>query len=217
MKSRALAALLLAGAPLLAASCGKLLAPPPRPSTHGYSALATVKGGGAELAKFRLAVRGEAIRRSATDAESSPFFVRSSAKGPVWEVNPAAKSYRESTSEALLAHLEEFPLGPGFNHAAEANRRGIREYHRESDAVFAGNACGIWRYADRPGEIGSPWTTYWMAPALEGIVIRKERGVPKGNGEEERTLVELTRIRVGADPEIFEVPKGFRREAAPAR
>ena len=159
----------------------------------------------------------KSIRRSATDAESSPFFVRASAKGPVWEVDPTAKSYREATPEALLAHLEEYPLGPGFNHAAEANRRGIREYHRESDAVFAGNACGIWRYADRPGEIGSPWTTYWMAPALEGIVIRKERGGPKGNGEEGRTLVELTRIRGGAGPESFEVPKGFRREAAPAR
>jgi hypothetical protein len=217
MKQRTLAALLLAGSPLLVASCGKLLGPPPHPRTDGYSALVTVKGGGAELARFRLAVRGEALRRSASDAEGSPYFVRETAASPVFEVDPAAKSYRGATPEALLAHLDQFPLGPDFNHAAEAGRRGIKEYHRESDAVFAGNACAIWRFADQPGAFNSPWTTYWMAPALDGIVLRKERGVPKGDGSEERTSVELTHIRVGADPSLFRVPEGFRREDAPPR
>ena len=207
--------LLLAGA-LLVPACGKLVEPPPRPGTHGYSAVVTVRADGAELARFRLAVRGEAIRRTASDAGDSPWFARETAAGPVFEVDPSTKSYREGTAEALLAHLHDFPLGPGFNHAAEANRRGIKDYHRESDAVFAGNACAIWRYADRPDAFNSPTTTYWMAPALEGLVLRKERRVPKGDGTWEKSFVELTHVRVGADPELFRVPEGYRREEAPA-
>jgi len=216
MKRRTLL-VVLASASFLAPACGKLFGPPPRPRTDGYQALVTVKGGGAELATFRLAVRGEAVRRSATAAEDSPYFVRETAKGPVFEVNPATKSYRASTYGALLAHLDAFPLGPDFNHAAEANRRGIKEYHRESDAVFAGNACAIWRFEDRPDTLNSPWTTYWTTQALDGIVIRKDRGVPKADGTEERSSVELTHIRVGAEPELFKVPAGYRREDAPAR
>lgn len=217
MRARIPLVLVLAAAPLLSGACGKLMSPPPRPRTDGYSALVTVRGGETELARFQLAVRGEAIRRSTSEAKDAPYFVRETAAGPVFEVNPAAKSYREGTPQALLAHLDDFPLGPDFNHAAEANRRGIKEYHRESDAVFAGNACGIWRYADRPDALNSPSTTYWMTPALDGIVVRKERAVPRADGSEEKSFVELTHVRVGVDPEFFRVPKGFRREDAPAR
>jgi hypothetical protein len=212
--ARALA-VLLAGAVLLPA-CGRLLQPPPRPRTDGYSALVTVRGGDTELSRFRLAVRGEAVRRSTTEAEGSAYFVRESASGPVFEVDPATRSYREGTPEALLAQLDDFPLGPDFNHAAEASRRGIREYHRESDAVFAGNACAIWRFPDRPDALNSPSTSYWMTQALDGIVVRKVRTVPREDGSSEKTYVELTHIRVGVDPEAFRLPAGFRREGPPA-
>ena len=193
------------------------MAPPPRPRTDGYSALVTVRGGDTELARFRLWVRGEAVRRSTTDAEDAPYFVRETAAGPVFEVNPAAKSYRAGTGDALLAHLDDFPLGPDFNHAAEANRRGIKDYHRESDAVFAGNACALWRFEDVPDALNSPRTTYWTTQALDGIVVRKERTVPKADGTEEKTFVELTHVRVGIEPEFFRVPEGFRREDSPAQ
>lgn len=207
---------LLASISLLLPACGKMIAPPPRPRTDGYSALVTVRGGGTELAKFRIAVRGEALRRSVSDAKDAAYFVRETAASPVWEVDPARESYREATAEALLAHLDDFPLGPDFNHAAEANRRGIAKYHRESDAVFAGNACAIWRYPDDPDALNSPTTTYWMAQSLEGVVLRKVRGVPKGDGTEETTYVELTHLRVGIDPAQFRVPEGFRREGSAA-
>jgi len=207
-------ALALFAASVLGVGCGKLISPPPRPRTDGYSGLVTIRADGAELAKFRVWVRGEAVRRSVGDAEDSPWFARETAAGPVVEVNPATKSWREGTPDALLALIGDFPLGPDFNHAAEAHRRGIEEYHRESDAVFAGNACAIWRFADRPDSLNSPSTTYWMAPALEGIVVRKERSVPRGDGTEETTYVELTHVRVGVDPSLFKVPEGYRREPA---
>lgn len=208
---------LLATLLVLLPACGKLLSPPPQPRTDGYSGLLTVRAGGADLAKFRIDVRGEALRRTASDAKDAPYFVRASAAGPVWEVDPASKSYREATEEALFAYLDDFPLGADFNHAAEANRRGITKYHRESDAVFAGNACAIWRYADDPEVLNSPTTTYWMAPALGGVVIRKVRSVPKADGTEEVTYFELTHLRAGVDPERFRIPEGFRKEGAATR
>ena len=217
MRAKGPFALVLVSASLLSVACGKLMAPPPRPRTDGYSGLVTVRADGAELAKFRVWVRGEAVRRSTGDAENSPWFARETAAGPVVEVNPATKSWREGTPDALLALIGDFRLGADFNHAAEAKRRGIEEYHRESDAVFAGNACAIWRFEDRPDALNSPSTTYWMSPALDGIVLRKERSVPKGDGTEETTYVELTHVRVGVDPSLFKVPEGYRQEDAPAR
>ncbi|MCL4808590.1 MAG: hypothetical protein KJ062_12515 [Thermoanaerobaculia bacterium] len=203
--------------PLLLPACGKLFGPPPRPRTDGYSALVTVRADGAELAKFRLWVRGEAVRRSTTDAEDSTYFVRETSQGPVFEVDPAAKTWREGNAEALLAHLDDLPLGADFNHAAEANRRGVRDYHRESDAVFAGNACAIWRYDDVPDALNSPSTAYWTAPALDGIVVRKIRRIPGSDGTDEKRFVELTLVRFGAAPELFRVPEGYRREGGLAR
>lgn len=210
-----LSASLLAGAGLLTAACGKLMAPPPRPRVDGYSGLVTVRAGEKVLAKFRIAVRGEAVRRSTSDLDDAPYFVRETVKGPVYEVSPATKSYREGTADALLAQLDDWPLGPDFNHAAEASRRGIKAYHRESDAVFAGNACAIWRFEDLPDAIGSPSTTYWSTQALDGIVVRKVRRVPKTDGSDEKTYVELTHVRVGVEPEEFRVPEGYRKEGAP--
>jgi hypothetical protein len=209
--------LLLLGVPFLLSACGRLFGPPPRPRTDGYSALVTVHADGTELAKFRLWVRGEAVRRSTADAEDAPYFVRESLQGPVFEVDPVAKSYREGNAEALLAHLDDFPLGADFNHAAEASRRGIKDYYRESDAVFAGNACAIWRYADVPDALNSPSTSYWTVPALDGIVVRKERRIPRPEGPDEKRFTDLTRVRFGADPELFKVPEGYRREDTPAR
>ena len=211
------ASLSLLAAVLLLPACGKMLSPPPQPRTDGYSGLVTVRAGGAELAKFRIDVRGEAFRRTTSDAKDASWFVRESAAGPVWEVDPPTKSYREATVEALFAHLDDFPIGADFNHAAEANRRGITKYHRESDAVFAGNACAIWRYADDPEALNSPTTTYWMSPALGGVVIRKVRTVPKGDGNEEVTYTELTHLRAGVDPERFRVPEGFRKDGPGGR
>ena len=217
MRQKAPLALALLAASLVLPGCGKLITAPPRPRTEGYSGLVTVRGDDTELARFRVWVRGEAVRRSTGEAEDAPWFARESAAGPVVEVNPATKTWRAGTREALLAQLDDFPLGPDFNHAAEAHRRGIEKYHRESDAVFAGNACAVWRFEDRPDALSSPSTTYWTTSALDGIVLRKVRAVPRADGSEEKSFVELTHIRVGADPSLFRVPEGYRQEGAPAR
>ncbi len=123
MRRRLSLVLPFVAAAVLTAACGKLLSPPPRPRTDGYEGIVTVRAGGTELARFSVAVRGEAVRRSTSEAEDAPYFIRETTGGEVLEVNPSTKSYRAGTPAALLAHLDAFPLGPDFNHAAGAALR----------------------------------------------------------------------------------------------
>ncbi len=202
---------LLVASGLAAPGCGKLMSPPPRPQVDGYQATVTLKAGSTVTARFEIAVRGEAVRRSLGEPDAGgPYLVRSSGKAPVLEVDPSARTVREVPAARLLAGLADVPLQPGFNHAAEAARRGVKEYHRESDGIFAGLACNVWRFEEMPGAINSPSTTYWVAPGLDNLVIRTERRLPRDDGSEERTFVELTSIRAGAPEELFRVPEGYR-------
>ena len=57
-----------------------------------------------------------------------------------------------------------FPSRRASTRRTEAARRNLTVYHRESDEVFAGHACAIWRFDDDPSALNSPTTTYWVAP-----------------------------------------------------
>jgi hypothetical protein len=109
-------------------------------------------------------------------------------------------------SEAEKELPAGIPLAPGFNEKAEAARRGVTVYHRESDEVFAGHACAIWRFDDDPSALNSPTTTYWVAADLDGLVVRFEREVPSPGGKGTKTVINLTDVRVGAPPKLFVPP-----------
>lgn len=197
------------GAALLAIlalpGCDRILGPPPRPKTDGYEAVVTVRNG-ARSDTFALAVRGDAIRRSLGLDEASPYLLRTSATGPVVEVDPGTKTTKPADAARLLAGLEEVPLAPGFTHYLEAGKRGLKSYHRESDGIFAGMACQVWRFDDRPDDPTSPSTTYWVASALDDLVVRWVRVAPGPPGTGQEISVELTRIRVGPSPSLFTAP-----------
>ena len=121
-----------------------------------------------------------------------------SASARLTRADSAGGTRRPAAPERLTAGLQGFPLAPGFNPAAEAAQRGLVEYHRESDGVFAGMACQVWRFDDRPDDPTSPSTVYWVATGLDNLVIRLQREVPlpDGSGMREDSSAALTRISV---------------------
>lgn len=200
------AAALLASAALFAASC----APPARPSVDGYAATVTVSEGGTALATFRIAVRGDRRRREETSPGGSVLLLSEKAQ-KAWRLDPAAKTFAEVPyARATDEMLPGFPLAPGFSDREEAAKRGITEYRRESDEIFAGMVCALWRFVDQPDAVVSPSTVYWVAPSLENLTIRMDREIPKPDGSRFRRKVELREIRVGADGSLFEIPKDYR-------
>lgn len=201
----------VAGAALLAVSC----APPARPSVDGYAARVTVSEEGTVQATFRIAVRGDRRRREET-SPGGPVLLLSEKAQKAWSLDPAAKTFAEVPyARATDEMLPGFPLAPGFSDREEAAKRGITEYRRESDEIFAGMVCALWRFVDQPDAVVSPSTVYWVAPSLENLTIRMDREIPKPDGSRFRRKVELTEIRVGVPESLFEIPKAYRPAPGP--
>lgn len=199
---------------LLLAGCGSdFLGSPPRVKTDGFRASASITEEGASRT-FDVAVRGGDVRRELPATSPWPVLVTRSSPPRAFELDPAGKRYRELDPARVPPVLAELPLSPGFSEHAEAGRRGLTEYYRESDTVFAGNACQIWRFEDRPQDPASPSTTYWVAPSLDGLVVRLDWEIPAGAGRWKKT-VELRNVRPGAKPDLFEVPAGFAKAPSP--
>jgi hypothetical protein len=201
---------LLLGAllPLLPGCNADPFGAPPRPKTHGYRARVTLRSDGVERAAYDLAVRGNLRRKGPKDG---PALVLDLAARKAFRLDPAAKTARDFPfSEAVGELPVGIPLAPGFDEKAEAARRNLSVYHREGDEVFAGHVCALWRFDDDPAVPGSPTTTYWVTPDLDGLVMRYDRETDGANGARKST-VSLTNVRVGADPGLFSVPKGWNR------
>ncbi|HUM01131.1 MAG TPA: hypothetical protein VL084_02520 [Thermoanaerobaculia bacterium] len=196
---------------LLAVSCS----PPPRPSTDGYSARAVIVNDGVVESAFRIAVRGSDRRREEEGAGGAVLLLLG-VKQKAYRLDPKARTYLEIPyAQATDEMLPGFPLAPGFEDRAEAEKRGITEYRRESDEVFAGNVCALWRFVDQPDAVVSPSTVYWVAPSLENLTLRMDREIPRPDGTRSRRKVELTEVKVGISPDLFVVPKGYRPAVPP--
>ncbi len=204
---------LLESAALFAASC----TPPARPSVDGYAARVTVSEQGAVASTFQIAVRGLRRRRDETTSGGTVLLLDEKAQ-KAWRLDPAAKTFGEVPyARATDEMLPGFPLAPGFNDREEADKRGITDYRRESDEIFAGMVCALWRFVDQPDAVVSPSTVYWVAPSLENLTIRMDREIPRPDGSRFRRKVELTEIRVGVPESLFEIPKDYRPAPAPGR
>jgi hypothetical protein len=196
----ALAALALA----LAGCSGDPLGGPIRVSTHGYRARVTFKTDGLETDSYEVAVRGPLRRRGLGDG---PALVLDTDAKKAWRLAAGGKAASPVEFSAAEKEMPAgIPLAPGFDEKAEAARRSVTVYHRESDEVFAGHACAIWRFDDDPSALNSPMTTYWVASDLDGLVVRWEREVPSPGGKGSKMVINLTDVRVGALPGLFTPP-----------
>jgi hypothetical protein len=177
---------------------------PRRASTHGYRARVTFKTDGLETDSYEIAVRGALRRKGLGDGEA---LVVDEAARKAWRLAPGGTTATPLEFSAAEKELPAgIPLAPGFDEKAEAARRGITLYHREGDEVFAGHACAIWRFDDDPSALNSPMTTYWVAPDLDGLVVRWEREIPSPGGTGTKFVINLTDVRVGAQPRLFAPP-----------
>ncbi len=206
--------LLPLAASLLVASCGfDPFGAPPRVGTHGYQAKAEVVVEGTTKGSFEIAVRGGDVRVVKPGPASWPVLVVRDSGKRAFELDPATKSVRDADPAPLSQLLPGHPLEPGFSSAAEASARGLTSYARESDAVFAGMACELWRFDDDPKADVSSATTYWVAPSLDRLVVRRDRDEVVPGGGTRRTTTQLLAIRPGAPASLFEVPEGYRKTA----
>lgn len=202
--------LLVLGLSVALAACGgDPFGAPARVKTHGYRAHgAQTKDG--RTAHWEVAARGENRRREPPPGTAGRVLIWRGAERKALELDPATRTYAErpftSVDEALPGH----PLAPGFSEKAEAQRRGIEQYRREADTVYSGHVCWIWRFEAQPGDPASPSTSYWVAPDLDNLVLRVVSEVPKGDGYERVAVSDLTNVRVGADPTLFE-PADFKK------
>ena len=195
-----LAALALA----LAGCSGDPLGGPIRVSTNGYRARVTFKTDGLETDSYEIAVRGPLRRRGLGDG---PALVLDTDAKKAWRVAAGGKAASPVEYSAAEREMPAgIPLAPGFDEKAEAARRSVTVYHRESDEVFAGHACAIWRFDDDPSALNSPMTTYWVAADLDGLVVRWEREVPSPGSKGSKMVINLTDVRVGAPPRLFTPP-----------
>ena len=197
-------AVLLALAALASGCSTDPLGGPVRASTHGYRARVTFKTDGLETDSYEVGVRGALRRKNLGDG---PALVVDRTARKAWRVAAGGKTAETVDFAAAEKELPAgIPLEPGFDEKAEAARRGLSVYHRESDEVFAGHVCAIWRFDDDPSALNSPTTTYWVATDLDGLVVKWDREIPSPGGKGTKSVINLTNVRVGAPPGLFRVP-----------
>jgi hypothetical protein len=199
-------------ASLLAVSCGGGPSGPLPIAKGGFRATALVIEGQAET-KFELSVNGAKQRWEGLGGDF-PVLILDTAEKKAFGVNDQKKVFRTVAFESVSMFFEGHPMTPAFDPYQEAQRRGVEKFSRESDTVFAANACNLWRFDDNPEDPASPSTTFWVAPSLDRLVMKVDRETPQPDGTRRRKSTELRNVRRGADPKVFVIPESYKEDNA---
>lgn len=195
MRSRRLGVAILLT--VLASACGAIRTV----SKDGYRALLVFSPG----EKYRIAVRGES-RRVDGDMDGAPLvkIMRPDLK-KTWQFRPGTKRLLEEEWSPTDEIVPGFPLDPRFDPQAYAGRF-HGQVRKIADAAFGGHPCDRYRMELPSGDL----VTIWAARDLERLPVRIEHDKRQGADEYQPFLdVQLTDVRIGADPEMFEKPKGY--------
>lgn len=191
-------ALLAVLAVLAAAACGGGLK---TISKDGYRAILSFSTN----ERFEVAVRGER-KRVELVIDGSPLIkvVRPDVK-KVWQYRPAAKKLLETDWSPTEEIVPGYPLEPGFDPEAYADRFG-GQIRRIADAAHGLHPCDRWEMVLPSGDKA----VIWAARDLESLVVKIEHA-KKDQGDEYQpfTTTELLDVRVGVNPKLFEKPEGF--------
>lgn len=185
------------GAILTGLGCGG----PKTVAGHGYRALLVYSAED----RFRIAVRGESTRISGTMDGSEIVKVVRPDLAKVWQFRPATRKIFESHWEATDEPVPGYPLQPGFDVVAYADKFG-GETQRIDDASHGLHPCERWRLSLPSGDRA----TVWVARDLDRLVVRIEHAKRDTADEYQPfTDTQLLDIKVGASPKLFEPPKGY--------
>ena len=155
--------------------------------------------------RFEVAVRGES-RRVEARVEGAPLvkIMRPDVK-TVWQLRPSTKKVLTTPWSATDEIVPGYPLEPKFDPAAYADRFG-GTIRRIGDDAHGLHPCDRWRMTLPSGDV----VTLWVARDLEGLVVKIEHAKKDQSDEYQPfTTTELLDVRVGADPNLFELPKGY--------
>jgi hypothetical protein len=195
---RRAARLLACGLAVVALACGGGLK---TISKDGYRAVLSFSAD----ERFEVAVRGES-KRVEVVLDGAPLVkvVRPDLK-KVWQFRPSTKKLMETEWSATEEVVPGYPLEPGFDPEAYADRFGGK-IHQIGDEVHGLHPCDRWRLALPSGDL----VVIWAARDLERLVVKIEHA-KKDAGDEYQpfTTTELLDVQVGAAPGLFEKPKGY--------
>jgi hypothetical protein len=186
-----------AGAILTALACGA----PKTVAKDGYRALFVYS----PEDRYRVAVRGESVRISGNvDGSEIVKIVRPDLQ-KVWQFRPSTRKIFESRWEPTDEAVPGYPLQPGFDVQAYADRFGAK-VQRIDDASHGLHPCERWRLSLPSGDL----VTIWVARDLDRLVVRIEHAKKDARDEYQPfTDTQLLDIQVGASPKLFEPPKGY--------
>jgi hypothetical protein len=187
----------LAGALLLAAFCGDIKTVP----KDGYRALLVFSSG----ERYQLAVRGEKRRVEGHFDGSTLVKVYRPDLGKIWQFRPTKLRLLEEAWSPTDEIVPGYPLDPRFDSAAYAQRFG-GEGRQIGDGVHGIHPCDRYQMDLPSGDR----VTVWAARDLERLPVRVEHE-KKNAGNEWVTVsdTQLLDVRIGADPGLFEKPKGY--------
>jgi hypothetical protein len=155
--------------------------------------------------RYSVAVRGE-WRRVEGTADGGPLIkiARPDLK-TVWQIRPAARKLFASPLAATDEIVPGYPLEPGFDPAAYADRFGGK-IERIDDDTHGLHPCERYRMTLPSGDS----VIIWAARDLERLVVKIEHSKKDQDDESQPfTTTELLDVRIGAKPELFEKPKGY--------
>jgi hypothetical protein len=183
---------------LLAAACGGGLK---TISKDGYEAILSFS----KEERFSVAVRGEWKRVEAAVGGSQIVKVVRPDLGKVWQYRPSAKKILETAWSPTDEIVPGYPLEPKFDPQAYADRFSGK-VRRIGDAAHGLHPCERWELSLPSGDA----VVVWVARDLERLAVKIEQ-MKKDQSDEYQpfTTTELLDVRAGADPKLFEKPKGY--------
>lgn len=155
--------------------------------------------------RFQIAVRGENVRVTGTvDGSEIVKIIRPDLKKS-WQFRPSTRRIFESPWGPTDEAVPGYPLSPGFDPEAYADRFG-GEIERIDDATHGLHPSERYRLTLPSGDVA----TIWSARDLERLVVRIEHA-KKDAGDEFQpfTDTKLLDVQAGADEKLFEPPKDY--------